>query len=80
MKGEEAGAAAAGQRSAVGIEDRREDTAVEPDAKPWTGPDDWLETVLAPVAVAGSVVIVANCADEAVLERRMSQERATVRR
>jgi uncharacterized protein (TIGR03089 family) len=45
----------------------------------WTSPTDWLETVLAPVAVLGSVVFVARCDDEAVLERRMAQERATVR-
>lgn len=45
----------------------------------WSGPDDWLDTVLAPLAVRGSVVFVRNCTDEAVLERRMSQERATAR-
>jgi len=47
--------------------------------RPWGGPDDWLAAVLAPVAVRGSVVLVANCGDDAVLERRMAQERATVR-
>jgi uncharacterized protein (TIGR03089 family) len=45
----------------------------------WASPADWIDTVLAPVAVGGSVVFVANCADEDVLARRMSQERATVR-
>jgi uncharacterized protein (TIGR03089 family) len=45
----------------------------------WASADDWVDTVLAPIAVGGSVVIVANCADEDVLARRMSQERATVR-
>jgi uncharacterized protein (TIGR03089 family) len=45
----------------------------------WTAPDDWIDAVLAPIAVGGSVVIVANCTDEDVLARRMSQERATVR-
>jgi uncharacterized protein (TIGR03089 family) len=45
----------------------------------WTSPTDWLETVLAPIAVQGSVVFVANCDDEAVLDRRMGQERVTVR-
>ena len=45
----------------------------------WLGPDDWLATVLAPLAVQGSVVFVRNCSDESVLDRRMSQERATVR-
>lgn len=49
-------------------------------AKPWTGPDDWLDDVLAPIAAGGSLVIVANCPDEAVLERRATQERVTVRR
>ncbi len=46
----------------------------------WHGPDDWIDTVLAPLAVHGSVVIVRNCTDEAVLQRRMAQERATARR
>jgi uncharacterized protein (TIGR03089 family) len=45
----------------------------------WESPDDWIATVLAPIAVGGSVVIVANCADEDVIAKRMSQERATVR-
>jgi uncharacterized protein (TIGR03089 family) len=45
----------------------------------WTTADDWIETVLAPLAVAGSLVIVANCGDAEVLERRITQERATVR-
>lgn len=45
----------------------------------WADPDDWLDTVLAPLAVQGSVVFVRNCPDESVLDRRMSQERATVR-
>jgi len=46
----------------------------------WSGSDDWLANVLAPVAVHGSVVLVANCVDEAVLERRAQQERVTARR
>jgi uncharacterized protein (TIGR03089 family) len=46
----------------------------------WASPQDWIETVLAPVAVGGSVVFVANCPDEQVIERRMSQERVTIRR
>lgn len=46
--------------------------------RPWQGPADWLATVLGPVAVGGSVVIVANCPDPATLERRVAQERATV--
>jgi uncharacterized protein (TIGR03089 family) len=42
----------------------------------WSGPDDWIETVLAPLAVGGSLVIVTNASD-AVVERRAAQERAT---
>jgi uncharacterized protein (TIGR03089 family) len=45
----------------------------------WAGPADWVDTVLAPLAVGGSLVYVRNCTDEAVLDRRMSQERATTR-
>jgi uncharacterized protein (TIGR03089 family) len=45
----------------------------------WASPDDWIDTLLAPIAAGGSVVFVANCDDEDVLGRRMSQERATVR-
>jgi len=44
----------------------------------WAGPADWLDTVLAPLAVGGSVVFVQNAADTSVLERRASQERATL--
>ena len=43
------------------------------------GPDDWLDLVFAPLAVGGSVVLVRNCADPAVLDRRADQERATLR-
>lgn len=43
----------------------------------WTGPDDWTDALLAPLAVGGSVVIVRNCSDDAVLARRVEQERAT---
>ena len=45
----------------------------------WSGPDDWIETVLAPLAVGGSLVIVANCTEDDVIERRATQERATRR-
>lgn len=45
----------------------------------WTGVEDWVDTLLAPLAVGGSVVYVDNCADEAVLARRMEQERVTTR-
>ena len=44
----------------------------------WAGPQDWLDTLLAPLAAGGSLVIVRN-ADEPTVERRMTQERATVR-
>jgi len=43
----------------------------------WVGYDDWLDTLLAPLAVGGSVVYVRNCADPAVLQRRAAQERVT---
>lgn len=46
----------------------------------WVGAQDWIDTLLAPIAVAGSLVIVANCPDEDVIARRMDQERATIRR
>jgi uncharacterized protein (TIGR03089 family) len=45
----------------------------------WSSPQDWIETLFAALSVGGSLVIVANCTDEDVLARRMSQERATVR-
>jgi uncharacterized protein (TIGR03089 family) len=45
----------------------------------WSAPEDWIDTLLAPIAAGGSVVLVANCADDDVLARRMTQERATVR-
>ena len=45
----------------------------------WSTSDDWLDTVLVPLAVGGSLVIVRNAASEDVVERRMGQERATVR-
>lgn len=45
----------------------------------WEGPTDWLDCLFAPLAVGGSVVYVANCADSTVLDRRFAQERATAR-
>jgi uncharacterized protein (TIGR03089 family) len=45
----------------------------------WGGPADWLDCLFAPLAVGGSVIYVASCADPAVLDRRFAQERATVR-
>ena len=45
----------------------------------WNRSQDWLDTILAPLAVGGSVVFVRNAPDEAVVARRMQQERATVR-
>jgi uncharacterized protein (TIGR03089 family) len=47
----------------------------------WHGPDDWVDTLLAPLAVGASVVYVRNLPDgpdgEAILERRAQQERTT---
>jgi hypothetical protein len=45
----------------------------------WEGPADWLDCLFAPLAVGGSVVYVANCADATILDRRFAQERATTR-
>lgn len=42
--------------------------------RPWHGPRDWVDTLLAPLAVAGSVVFVRNGGD---LAHRQAQERAT---
>jgi uncharacterized protein (TIGR03089 family) len=44
----------------------------------WSGPSDWLDLLVLPVVIAGSVVYVHNAADD-VIERRMQQERATLR-
>ena len=45
----------------------------------WTGAADWIDTLLAPLAVGGSVVYVRNCGDDETLERRAAQERVTNR-
>jgi uncharacterized protein (TIGR03089 family) len=45
----------------------------------WVAQVDWVDTVLAPLAVGGSLVYVRNCTDEGVLARRAEQERAGVR-
>jgi uncharacterized protein (TIGR03089 family) len=45
----------------------------------WTGPADWIDTLFVALVAGGSLVIVRNAPDEGVVERRMSQERATVR-
>jgi uncharacterized protein (TIGR03089 family) len=47
--------------------------------RPWTSATDWLDTLLAPLAVGGSVVYIANCRDSALLDRRAEQERVTDR-
>ena len=44
----------------------------------WHEPQDWIDTLLAPLAVDGSVVYVRN-ADPAALDRRAGQERVTNR-
>jgi hypothetical protein len=41
----------------------------------WHGPRDWVDLLLAPLVVGGSIVLVRDGAD---LERRRVQERATV--
>jgi uncharacterized protein (TIGR03089 family) len=41
----------------------------------WQSPSDWLDAVLVPLVLGGSVVIVRN-GDEATVERRVQQERA----
>ena len=43
----------------------------------WSEPADWVDTLLAPLSVGGSLVYVRNCADAEVLERRATQERTT---
>ena len=43
----------------------------------WTGYADWIDALLAPLAVGGSIVYVRNCTDPKVLERRAKQERVT---
>jgi uncharacterized protein (TIGR03089 family) len=45
----------------------------------WSGPADLLDTLFVPLVVGGSVVYVRNAPDETTIERRMTQERATVR-
>lgn len=45
----------------------------------WRTPADWIDTLLAPLIVGGSVVYVRNCTDPTVLARRADQERATAR-
>jgi uncharacterized protein (TIGR03089 family) len=40
----------------------------------WTGPDPWLDALLVPMAIGGSVVLVRN-ASEKTLTRRAEQER-----
>jgi uncharacterized protein (TIGR03089 family) len=45
----------------------------------WTGPQDWVDALFVPLVTGGSVVLVRNAPDDAVVERRAAQERATVR-
>jgi uncharacterized protein (TIGR03089 family) len=47
--------------------------------RPWVGTQSWLDTLLAPLAVGGSVVYVRNCDDPVTLDRRAAQERVTNR-
>jgi uncharacterized protein (TIGR03089 family) len=43
----------------------------------WSAPADWVDTLLAPLSVGGSLVYVRNCTDAEVLQRRAAQERTT---
>jgi uncharacterized protein (TIGR03089 family) len=45
----------------------------------WAGPADWLDTLLVPLAMGGSVVYVRNAPSDEIIARRIGQERATVR-
>ncbi len=45
-------------------------------AHEWRGPDDWIDALLAPLAVGGSLVIVRGAGAD-IVERRATQERAT---
>lgn len=45
----------------------------------WSSMSDLVDTLLVPLVVGGSVVYVANAPDEDVVDRRMQQERATLR-
>lgn len=45
----------------------------------WQRNDDVLDTLFVPLVAGGSIVLVANAPDDEVVERRMQQERATVR-
>jgi uncharacterized protein (TIGR03089 family) len=47
--------------------------------RPWGGPGDWLDSVVAPLAVGGSVIFVVNAPDDTLVQRRAVQERATAR-
>ena len=42
----------------------------------WSGPDDWIDAILAPLAVGGSLVLVRNATPE-IVERRAGQERVS---
>jgi uncharacterized protein (TIGR03089 family) len=45
----------------------------------WTGPDAWCDTLFVPLVMRGSIVYVRNAPDDDVIERRVAQERASVR-
>jgi hypothetical protein len=60
--------------------DRAQQLGLDPGARlitgrDWHGPRDWVDLVVAPLVVGGSIVLVHNGSD---LERRRLQERATV--
>ena len=70
----EVGAAAAARAIALGLAPRARVLT----SRGWASTDDWIDTLLAPLAVEGSVVYVANATAD-VVERRAEQERVTNR-
>jgi uncharacterized protein (TIGR03089 family) len=45
----------------------------------WSGPSEWMDTLLVPLIIGGSIVYVRNAPDDELVARRMQQERATIR-
>ncbi len=65
-------ALAAGRATELGLDERARVLT----GRDWTGGADWVDTLLAPLAVHGSIVIVRN-GTPGDRERRVRQERAT---
>lgn len=72
MTRSELSAAARERASALGLTPGARVLSVQP----WTGPDDWIDALLAPMSVAGSIVLVAH-ADPTRHDRRIEQENVT---